>query len=121
MKPDNIKVLLVEDNPGDARLVREMLVEVSAGEYELTHVITLGDALDALKHACFDVMLLDLSLPDAHGLEAVNRVLNTVPTQAIVILSGIHNIPNFFWTIGWVKINITGAKRLINGISHANI
>ena len=88
MKPDNIKVLLVEDNPGDARLVREMLVEVNASEFVLTHVNNLGDALDALKCTSFDVMLLDLSLPDAHGLEAVNRVLNTAPTQPIVILSG---------------------------------
>ncbi|MEJ2143223.1 MAG: EAL domain-containing protein [Gammaproteobacteria bacterium] len=88
MAASEIKVLLVEDNPGDARLVQEMFVDVNASEFVLTHMSTLADALDVLKNENFDVMLLDLSLPDAHGIDAVNQVMNIVPKQAIVILSG---------------------------------
>jgi diguanylate cyclase (GGDEF)-like protein len=86
-----IKVLLVEDNPGDARLVREMFIDVQASEFVLTHEHKLREALDRLGEESFDVMLLDLSLPDALGLEAVKRVLEVAPKQPIVILSGNNN------------------------------
>ena len=82
---------MVEDNPGDARLVREMFIDINANEFVLTHVNTLHEALEQLRSQQFDVMLLDLSLPDAQGLEAVSQVLDLVPKQAIVILSGTND------------------------------
>lgn len=91
MTPTHIKVLLVEDNPGDVRLVREMFLDVNANEFVLTHVNNLREALDQLRDETFDVMLLDLSLPDAHGLEAVKQILDVAPKQPIVILSGNNN------------------------------
>jgi diguanylate cyclase (GGDEF)-like protein len=91
MTPTHIKVLLVEDNPGDVRLVREMFVDVNANEFVLTHANNLREALDQLHNETFDVMLLDLSLPDAHGLEAVKQILDVAPKQPIVILSGNNN------------------------------
>ncbi|MGD8926549.1 MAG: EAL domain-containing protein [Thioalkalispiraceae bacterium] len=86
-----IKVLLVEDNPGDARLVREMFSDIGANEFILTHVNSLDEALNQLDKDQFDVMLLDLSLPDAQGLEAVKHILDEFPKQALVVLSGMND------------------------------
>ncbi|MGD9385090.1 MAG: response regulator, partial [Thioalkalispiraceae bacterium] len=86
-----IKVLLVEDNPADARLVRELFLDIDASEFELTHVETLNASFDALQQHNFDVMLLDLSLPDSQGLNAVNSILQVTPQLPIVILSGIDD------------------------------
>ena len=85
---ETIKVLLVEDNPADVRLVREMFLDIQASEFELSHVDTLKAALKALDRYEFDVMLLDLSLPDSEGLNAVNHILNVAPMLPIVVLSG---------------------------------
>lgn len=85
---DAIRILLVEDNAGDARLVRELLHESPAREARLTHAERLQDALDLLGCQEFDVVLLDLSLPDAHGLETVTRLLSVCPAMPIVVLSG---------------------------------
>src|SRR5258708_38166431 len=65
-------LLLVEDNPGDARLLREMLKE---GSYEtkLTHVPRMSDAEKHLAEHVVDITLLDLGLPDAQGVGAVRR------------------------------------------------
>src|SRR3569833_540372 len=87
-KPATLKLLLIEDNPGDARLVREMLREVETHRYELSHAWCLNDALEHLEKDQFDVALVDLSLPDAHGLCTVNHLQNAVPKLPIVILSG---------------------------------
>ena len=67
----DIRVLLVEDNEGDARLVRYMLEEV-APSFELTRAQRLVTALEYLDRSTYDVVLLDLSLPDARGLEKVS-------------------------------------------------
>ncbi len=88
MAPNSIKVLLVEDNPGDARLVRELLIDAGANEFLLEHTSTLHDALDHLINASFDVMLLDLSLPDAHGMDTIKQIMNVASTMPIVVLSG---------------------------------
>jgi diguanylate cyclase (GGDEF)-like protein len=86
-----IKVLLVEDNPADARLVRELFLDIDANEFELCHVDSLGTAFVALEQQDFDVMLLDLSLPDSQGLHAVKHTLRAAPQLPIVVLSGIDD------------------------------
>jgi signal transduction histidine kinase len=81
------RLLLVEDNPGDADLVREYLCE-SDYDADVTHVETLGDALHELGRASFDGILLDLSLPDSFGMETVTRmraVAHHIPT---IVLTG---------------------------------
>lgn len=84
-----INVLLLEDNPGDARLVKELLREAGASEdHVLRHVERLQDALAALDEQVFDVMLLDLSVPDAQGLDTVAAVQAAAPAMPIVVLSG---------------------------------
>ena len=68
-----IKILLVEDSPGDVRLIHESLKSTSHGEFALTHAERLAEALQRLDAEPFDAVLLDLSLPDAEGLEAVRQ------------------------------------------------
>ncbi len=85
-----VRILLVEDNPGDARLLREILREGSL-RFELTHAARLDEALVSLAAAPADVVLLDLSLPDAHGLETVRRTLEAAPDVPIVVLSGLND------------------------------
>ncbi len=84
-----IGVLLVEDNPGDARLVEILLSETdSFGGFKITNAGRLDEALERLKHSAFDVILLDLSLPDSSGLETVNRMRAAAPRTPMVVLSG---------------------------------
>ncbi|NKE73399.1 diguanylate cyclase domain-containing protein [Candidatus Manganitrophus noduliformans] len=84
---DSIKVLLVEDNPADARLVREWLVEANTVRFRIAHVDRIVDALEALGKEAFHVVLLDLSLPDAQGLETLKRIRSEARGLPIVVLS----------------------------------
>ncbi len=88
MNLDGIRVLLVEDNPGDARLFTELVRETGAGQWKLVQVDRLSAALDLLKREPFDVMLLDLSLPDVEGLETLIRAHTEAPKIPIVVLTG---------------------------------
>jgi diguanylate cyclase len=82
-----VRVLLVEDNPGDARLV-EILLSETRQEFDVKHVGTLGEALDELDRPPFEVVLLDLSLPDSAGLQTVERMRRAAPQLPLVVLSG---------------------------------
>ena len=79
---------MVEDNPGDARLVREMLADERPGACVVDHVERLSDAVGQLDSDAVDVVLLDLSLPDAQGLETLAQVHVANPKVPIVVLSG---------------------------------
>jgi PAS domain S-box-containing protein len=88
MNLDGIRVLLVEDNPGDARLFTELVRDTGAGQWNLVQVDRLSTALDRLSHEAFDVVLLDLSLPDAEGIETLVRAHAHSPKTPIVVLTG---------------------------------
>jgi len=83
-----IRVLLIEDDAGDALLVGEMLAEIETPSFMLTHVDRLATALQLLKSESFGVILLDLSLPDGQGLPLVTAVRKAVPSTPIVVMSG---------------------------------
>ena len=84
-----IGILLVEDNPGDARLVEVLLSDADlSGSFNIVHAATLGEALERLEESNFEVILLDLSLPDSSGLETVNRMRTAAPEMPVVVLSG---------------------------------
>jgi len=91
LSPATIKVLLVEDNRGDARLLREALAESAGVRFELAHVERLADALRRLDEEAFAIVLLDLSLPDAQGLDTVLKVHTHVSHLPIVVLTGMEN------------------------------
>ncbi len=83
-------ILLVEDNPGDADLVREALVSAS-NRIHIAHVDSLAGARSQLAAGNIDVVLLDLSLPDATDLQAVEHLHESAPEVPIVVLTGTHD------------------------------
>jgi len=98
--PTDFTALLIEDNPGDARLIREMLrdaeelprrvdPETSAGQVpQLHHESRLSDGLSYFEDHHVDVVLLDLNLPDSSGLETVSATVEAAPETPIVVLTG---------------------------------
>ena len=85
------KVLLVEDNLHYAHLIRVMVFGMGSTEFELTHVERLSDALEHLSKESWDVVLLDLLLPDSHGLDTVTKVQAQAPNVPIVVLTGLDD------------------------------
>jgi phosphoserine phosphatase RsbU/P len=83
-----LRLLLVEDNPGDARLLQEELNEVASARFEVRHVTRMAEALAAVGEPGLDVVLLDLSLPDGHGLSNIERVVQAAPALPLVVLTG---------------------------------
>jgi signal transduction histidine kinase len=82
------RVLLVEDNPGDARLVHEYLSEAEPQSWTLEHASTLAEAERRLKANSLDAALLDLNLPDAAGKDPVAVVCSLRPELPVVVLTG---------------------------------
>jgi two-component system, cell cycle response regulator len=91
--PEQVSVLLVEDNLPDARLVQELLRESSAPSFEVSCVAQLSEACSELAESNPQCVLLDLLLPDARWLEAPARVHEIRPDLPMVVLSGINNQP----------------------------
>ena len=87
MKDQSTHVLLIEDNPGDADLVRLRLVEGKSA-VDVNCVSRLSDGLDSLQKTSPSVILLDLNLPDSQGAETFRKVLEQAPNVPVVILSG---------------------------------
>jgi signal transduction histidine kinase len=84
-------ILLIEDNLGDARLLREMLGEQGSHNIELTHVQCMSDAEKYLSQRAVDMILLDLGLPDARGLSAIRRAHAAAPSIPLVVLTGLDD------------------------------
>jgi len=82
------QILLVEDNPGDARLIAEYLDEAGAAEFVLTTHTRLADTLAHLAARPCDVLLLDLGLPDSEGLQTLLAVREAQPDLPVVVLTG---------------------------------
>jgi diguanylate cyclase (GGDEF)-like protein/PAS domain S-box-containing protein len=85
------QLLLVEDNPGDARLIQEMFNDQGANNTELTRVASLSEAEKLLSERAFDLILLDLGLPDSQGLDAVRRAHAVAPRMPLVVLTGMDD------------------------------
>jgi len=85
-----IRVLLVEDNPGDARLIQELLAEAAA-RFELETVTRLSAALERLSAGNFQLVMVDLSLPDSHGIDTFHRVAAHAPAVPLIVLSGLDD------------------------------
>jgi CheY-like chemotaxis protein len=89
MGPALVRILLIEDNPGDARLLKEYLPRNLPFELEIVHVQRLEQALTALERSRrYDLVLCDLFLPDSLGHATFERVRQAAPDTPIVVLSG---------------------------------
>jgi signal transduction histidine kinase len=86
-----VRVLLVEDSSAEARLLQESLRDMVSPKFSFTHVATLAAAAEQLSANDFDVILLDLNLPDSYGLDTVGRTHVMAPDLPIVVLTGSDN------------------------------
>lgn len=86
------RILLVEDEPGYARFLREVLREAVHDEHHVTSIGSLDQAVQLLRSEPFDIVLLDLGLPDADGTEALTAVSAAAPAVPIVVLSALNDV-----------------------------
>ena len=91
MKQQSIKVLLIEDNPGDARLLQELLKEVTSVQFYIEQADCLSQGLQSLIEQTFDVILLDLSLPDSQDLETFVKLHRQAMAVPIVVVTGLDD------------------------------
>lgn len=86
-----MRILLVEDNPVDHMFVVQSLQQVEGFDYQLTRVGSLKEALVQLDAWAFDVILLDLWLPDSEGLETCHRIVSANQDVPVVVMTGVDD------------------------------
>jgi len=91
MREKALQILLVEDNAGDVRLLREMFSKEKPGSFELTHLLRMSEAVAHLANGGVDIVLLDMGLPDGHGLETVRRAHAAAPGVPVIVLTGLDD------------------------------
>jgi DNA-binding response OmpR family regulator len=91
MSIEPIKVLMIEDNMGDYKLILKLLEKSENAKFELVHSPRLSSGVELLENNNFDVILLDLGLPDSDGLESFNVILKRHPEIPTIILTGLAN------------------------------
>lgn len=91
MTNDAMRILMIEDNPIDARLLKAILSTANLGDFQITHSATLAGAIGLLEKNGFDVILLDLSLPDSYGIETVNRMHTSAADLPIVVMTSLDD------------------------------
>jgi two-component system cell cycle response regulator len=110
MSDDKIGVLVVEDNPGDARLIREMLAEADQDSFQVEHVSQLSAGLERLTHPGIKIVLLDLSLPDSHGLDTFTQLHIHALDIPVIILTGLDDE-----TLGQIAVREGAQDYLVKG------
>ncbi len=91
MTMNQIKVLLIEDNPGDARLIREMLKGKNHMTFDLICVDRLKTGIEQLAQGNIDLIILDLGLPDSSGLDTFAKLYDKEPNLPIIVLTGLND------------------------------
>ena len=86
-----LHVLLVEDNSSDVRLLREMFSREKQGSFELTHVTHMREAEIQLSKGDVDIVLLDMGLPDGHGIDILRRARAAAPAVVMIVLTGLED------------------------------
>jgi signal transduction histidine kinase len=82
-----VRVLMIEDNPADASALGKELRDIKTARFDLEHTMTLAEGLARLEADYFDVLLLDLGLPDSKGQETIRRVTEEAPDLPVVVLT----------------------------------
>lgn len=82
---------MIEDNPGDARLTQEMLKDIEECNFDVLHALRLDEGLKYLITNEFDLILLDLCLPDSKGIDTFDIMSYNAPDLPIIVLSGLED------------------------------
>lgn len=119
-----IKALLIEDNPDDVRLIRELVAEVGTPAIELECVNRLATGMARLVRREVDVVLLDLSLPDSRGLDTFYKACAQAPGLPIIVLSGLADEKLAIRTVregaqDYLIKNQTNSQLLVRAIRNA--
>lgn len=88
MNDNLIKVLMIEDSLGDARLISEMIKEVKGESIRIEHAVRLSKGIERLAQNGIDVVLLDLALPDSIGLDTLSKIRDLFPDIPVICLTG---------------------------------
>ncbi len=91
MSNASVRILLIEDNPADARFIRELLREVTTMAFDVECASSLTQGFERLSVGEFDALLLDMSLPDSAGMRTFTRTLERAPHLPIIILTGFND------------------------------
>jgi signal transduction histidine kinase/DNA-binding response OmpR family regulator len=86
-----VQVLLIEDDPAEARFLQEVLKGAPRSHFQLSHAKRLGEAIQRLQEQRFDVALLDLTLPDSSGLDSLDLLLRQAPSLPVVVLTNTND------------------------------
>lgn len=86
-----VSILVVEDNPADLQCIKESLSESQNHTFDCLEAESLESALDLTTHNDFDVVLIDLELPDSYGMDTIRKVMMKLPHTAIIALSGLKD------------------------------
>jgi PAS domain S-box-containing protein len=111
---ERISILLIEDNPGDVRIIREIIRELP--RMDLSHVNCIEDAILHLNLATTDIILLDLGLPDSQGLDTVKKMVSLITSVPIVVLTGMNDD-----TLALASIKIGAQDFLVKGMIDAEL
>lgn len=91
LTPEHINLLIIEDNPGDTRLILEYLKFDSQVKYEVKSSATLKDGLKLLSSEPVDIVLTDLGLPDSQGISTCTEILKRYPDVPLIIMTGLDD------------------------------
>src|SRR5258708_2739371 len=119
-----LRILLVEDDANDELLLREMLNASEKLRFTLTVAMRLSEARAEMASKDFDVILCDLSLPDARGLDTVEMLRAMVPAPPIVVLTGLQDEAMAIAAIqsgaqDYLVKDTTGAEVLVRTLRYA--
>lgn len=89
MAAQELKVLLIEDNPGDAFLMKFYLGESTSPVFDVSHAETVKAALELLSENTFDIILSDMNLPDSFGVDTIKTILGKYPGNLVIVLTGL--------------------------------
>jgi len=88
---EHIAILLIEDNPGDARLLEEMLKGSGEESWRLHHVSNVKEGWDRLENETINLILLDLMLPETSGIETFKKIYGHAPDTPIIVMTGLND------------------------------
>ncbi len=111
-----MKIMLVEDNPGDARLTKELLKEITNEQFEIAQATRLSEAVDLLNLSQVDAVLLDLGLPDSNGIETFSKLHASSPQTPIVVLSGTTDE-----SVALKTVQLGAQDYLVKGVLNSNM